>query len=121
MESQGITALKVFVPAKDYALSTRFYEDLGFAVNWESDQIKEMKVGEYAFLLQNYYQEDWANNFMFHLMVEDLDAWWEHIQSKRLTEKYPDAKVKEPQDYPWGLREIHLIDPTGVLWHIVQK
>ncbi len=23
--------------------------------------------------------------------------------------------------YPWGLREIHLIDPSGILWHIAQE
>jgi uncharacterized glyoxalase superfamily protein PhnB len=26
--------------------------------------------------------------------------------------------MKSPQDYPWGKREIHLIGPDGVLWHI---
>ncbi len=102
-------------------MSTKFYEDLGFEVNWKSDDLTEIKVGEYAFLLQNYYQEDWASNFMLQLMVEDLNAWWEHIQINQLESNYPGVKTKAPEDYPWGLREIHLIDPSGVLWHIVQK
>ena len=58
---------------------------------------------------------------MFHLMVEDLDAWWQWIQEKDLCHRYEGVKAKAPQDYPWGLREIHLIDPSGVLWHIAQK
>jgi len=121
MDNQGIVALKVFVPAKDYDLSTAFYQDLGFSVIWDSPEVKEMKVGSFSFLLQNYYHEDFASNFMFHLMVEDLDLWWSHIQEKNLASKYPGVKAKEPQDYPWGLREVHLIDPSGVLWHIAQK
>ena len=121
MDVQGIVGLKVFVPAKDYELSTNFYKDLGFDVVWQNEEVKEMKVGSYSFFLQNYYQENWANNFMFHLMVEDLDSWWADIQKKGLVAKYPGVRAKEPQDYPWGLREIHLIDPTGILWHIAQK
>ena len=118
MDEQGIVALKAFVPAKDYDLSTKFYQDLGFSVVWESPEVKEMKVGSYSFLLQNYYQEDWANNFMLHLMVEDLDAWWHHISEEKLSERYQGVKAKAPNEYPWGLREIHLIDPTGICWHI---
>lgn len=120
MNEQGIVALKVFAPAKDYDLSTKFYQDLGFSVVWESPEVKEMKVGSYSFLLQNFYQEDLANNFMLFLMVEDLDAWWQHISERRLTERYQGVKAKEPKDYPWGLREIHLIDPSGILWHIAE-
>jgi len=28
---------KAFVPARDFELSKRFYQDLGFAVAWSSD------------------------------------------------------------------------------------
>ena len=30
---------KAFVPAKDFELSKRFYEDLGFAVEWLSEDL----------------------------------------------------------------------------------
>ena len=121
MNEQGIVALKVFVPSKDFSISTEFYQELGFSIVWQSPEVKEMKVGPFSFLLQNYFHEDFASNFMLHLMVEDLDAWWSHIKRKDLVAKYQGVKVKEPQDYPWGLREIHLIDPSGVLWHIAQE
>ena len=26
-----------------------------------------------------------------------------------------------PKLYPWGLREVHVIDPAGVLWHFIQN
>ena len=58
---------------------------------------------------------------MMHLMVEDLDAWWNHIVDLDLVGKYENVRATEPRDYPWGLREINLVDPSGVLWHIAQK
>lgn len=119
-KNRGVLALKPFIPAKDYELSTRFYKDLGFTIAWESHDVKELNIDRYSFLLQNFYQKEWADNFMVHLRVQDLDAWWEHIEQSRLVDRYPAVRAKEPFDYPWGLREIHLTDPSGVLWHIAQ-
>ena len=120
MKNLEVRTLRVFVPAKDHDVSTRFYVDLGFEVAWAADEVKEMRIEGFSFLLQNYYQKDWADNFMMQLKVADLDAWWEHIVEKDLVARYEGVRAKEPTDYPWGLREIHLIDPAGVLWHIAQ-
>ena len=120
MDNLKVSALRVFVPSKDYDDSTRFYEDLGFEVAWAADEVKEMHIEGFSFLLQNYYQKDWADNFMMQLKVSDLDAWWELIVEKDLVARYEGARARKPTVYPWGLREIHLIDPAGVLWHIAQ-
>jgi hypothetical protein len=32
--------------------------------------------------------------------------------------EFDGVRVRDPQDYPCGKREIHLTDPCGVLWHI---
>jgi Uncharacterized protein conserved in bacteria len=112
--------LKTFVPAKDFALSRRFYADLGFTENWVSEEgkVAELQVGEFRFLLQNYYVQQFAENFMMHLMVENADAWWRHVSETKLAEKYPGIMAKAPAVQPWGLRVLYLSDPTGVLWHI---
>ena len=57
---------------------------------------------------------------MMFLLVEDVDEWWRHIQECGIAEKF-DVTLKPPQDYPWGMREIHMLDPTGVLWHFGQN
>jgi hypothetical protein len=41
-----------------------------------------------AFLLQNFYVKEHAENFMMQIMVENADDWWEHIKSVGLAEKY---------------------------------
>lgn len=120
--AQPLTAqsMKIFLPSgKDYPQAVAFYQDLGFTVEWQhEDSLSCMALGDCRFLLQNFQNTEMQQNFMMHLMVDDLDAWWQKICDAKLVEKYPGVKAKAPQDYPWGLREIHLIDPAGVLWHI---
>ncbi|WP_211873736.1 VOC family protein [Plastoroseomonas arctica] len=72
--------VKAFVPSRDFALSKRFYNDLGFAIAWSHDHVAEVRHGEARFLLQNFYNAEHAANFMIHLFVADLDAWWDHVQ-----------------------------------------
>jgi hypothetical protein len=120
MRNLASTTLRTFVPAKSFETARRFYKDLGFTEKWSSDTLACIECGSESFLLQNAYQEVWANNFMMQLMVQDLDAWWDHLQKSEVATRYEGVKMKAPEDYPWGLREIHLIDPSGVLWHITQ-
>jgi catechol 2,3-dioxygenase-like lactoylglutathione lyase family enzyme len=113
-----VTDLKAFVPAKDLERSKEFYADLGFTINWSNEQIAELQIGSFRFLLQKFYVAEHAGNFMMTLLVEDADAWWEHIQKMECAEKYPGILCKPPQMQPWGIRVLYLSDPTGVLWHI---
>ena len=121
MTPEPVLDLRVFVPAKDPAVSRAFYRDLGFTMNWENDQIAEFQVGAYRFLLQNHYVPEWAGNFMMSLTVDDADAWWKHIEAIGLAAKYPGIMLKPPAVQPWGLRVLYLSDPSGVLWHIVDR
>ncbi len=119
--NHSVRDLKVFMPAKDFALAKQFYLDLGFALLWGSEELAAFQIGEFRFLLQNYYVEQWASNFMMHLMVADADAWWNHIEETKIVEKYPGVTAQPPTLQPWGLRVLYLSDPTGVLWHIADE
>jgi hypothetical protein len=110
-----------FVPAIDFEISKKFYETLGFAKQFENSDIAAFAIGSGGFLLQNYYQKDWADNFMMQLLVDDLDAWWAHIQTLDLPARFGVVAPRAPEMQPWGLRESTLIDPAGVCWHIVQR
>jgi uncharacterized glyoxalase superfamily protein PhnB len=118
MPPSPVTDLKTFVPAKDAELSKKFYVDLGFTINWSNEQIAELQIGSFRFLLQTFYVPDHAGNFMMSLNVDDADAWWEYIERQELAKKYPGIMCKPPQMQPWGIRVLYLSDPTGVLWHI---
>jgi uncharacterized glyoxalase superfamily protein PhnB len=114
--------IMTFVPSgKDFPLALAFYQDLGFEVDGRTDDLAILRKDSCRFFLQNFANAEMQNNFMMNLEVEDLDAWWDRIREASLAEKYPGTRAKAPQDYPWGKREIHLIGPDGVLWHIAVR
>jgi uncharacterized glyoxalase superfamily protein PhnB len=121
MHPNGITDLRAFVPAADFALAKRFYQDLGFRLQEDYGDVCEFAAGNFRFLLQDFNETGFAQNFMLHLMVQDVDAWWQHIQSVNLLERYPTTKATAPAVQPWGLKVLFLHDPSGVLWHIAQE
>lgn len=113
-----LTALKPFIPSgKDFAAARSFFLDLGFVVNWEAQGLAELQLGAAVFLLQDFHNPTVQENLMMFVRVDDLDAWWKHLQGSGVLERYPGVRAKEPTAYPWGQREVHLIDPAGVCWH----
>ncbi len=114
------TEIKAFVPSRDFDLSKRFYVDLGFTVAWSSDDLAYLHVGAASFLLQRFYVKEHAENFMMHLLVQDVDTWWAHIVNQSLAARF-DVRASPPENQPWGIRDFTLFDPTGVLWRIGQN
>ena len=112
--------IKAFVPARDMELSLRFYRDLGFEVPWASDELAYLHAGDCSFLLQKFHAPGHADNFMMHLLVADVDAWWRHVQQQRLVER-SGVRAQPPEDRPWKIRDFVLADPDGVLWRIGQN
>jgi catechol 2,3-dioxygenase-like lactoylglutathione lyase family enzyme len=115
-----VTAMRPFVPAKDFAVSTRFYGDLGFRIEPIGEKMAELYLGNYSFLLQDYYVKGRADNFMMHMLVDDLDRWWQHIVPLDLAARHGVQAPRPPKREPWGLDVIYVFDPAGVLWHIAQ-
>ncbi|HTX49146.1 MAG TPA: VOC family protein [Caulobacteraceae bacterium] len=116
----GTEAARPFLPAKDFALSKAFYEALGFPKLLDGE-VAIFGVGAGAFILQNFYQEQLAANFMMQLVVDDLDAWWAHVEALDLPGRFGVKPPRAPAPQPWGLRVTYLFDPAGVLWHIAER
>lgn len=115
------TALaRPFVPARDFGVSRAFYETLGFR-KLHDGEIAIFAIGATSFILQNYYQKEWAENFMMQLVVDDLDAWWRHIESLDLPGRFGVPAPQPPKLQPWGLTIAYVVDPSGVLWHVAQR
>ncbi|WP_148717261.1 VOC family protein [Chitinolyticbacter meiyuanensis] len=110
--------IKAFVPARDFALSRRFYSALGFQECWASDDLAYFTYGTCSFLLQRFYVAEHADNFMMHLLVDNADAWWQQVEP--IAAEFG-LRTVPPQDQPWGMRDFVVIDPTGVLWRIGQN
>jgi hypothetical protein len=76
----GTEAARAFIPAKDFDLSKAFYEALGFKKLLDGD-VAIFGVGASAFILHRYYQKEWAENCMMQMTVDNVDAWWKHIEA----------------------------------------
>jgi len=104
----------------DFEISKRFYETIGFEKVLDGE-VAIFNAGSGGFILQRYYQKEWAGNFMMSLLVDDLDAWWSHLQTLDLVKHFGIDPPKPPAMQPWGLRVAFVVDPAGVLWHIAQR
>jgi uncharacterized glyoxalase superfamily protein PhnB len=122
MTSQNLNALeiKAFIPAKDYELSKRFYQALGFTMASDEDDIAYFHHGNTSFLLQNFYVPELASNLQMHLLVEDVNAWYAHVCALGIEQTFG-VKITEPEDQPWAMRDFVLFDPSGVMWRIAQN
>jgi uncharacterized glyoxalase superfamily protein PhnB len=113
-----VESLKPFIPSGgDFETAKRFFLDLGFVIRWEGGGLAELALDGAAFLLQDYSNREMQENLMVAVDVDDLDAWWAHLQASGALERYEGVRAKPPTDFPWGRREVHLIDPAGVCWH----
>src|SRR6185295_3696212 len=119
MANMTTVEIKTFVPAKDFDLSKRFYQDVAFDLAWSDEHLAYCRHGSSSFLLQDFYNEVHASNFMMHLLVEDVDAWWRQVQDQGLPTKY--GVHAEPPADRGSMRDFLLLDPTGVSWRVGQN
>lgn len=112
--------IKAFVPARDFELSRRFYQDFGFKIEPMSDQMAFCHCDGSSFLLQKFYVQEHAENFMMHILVQDVQPWWDNVVTKDIGNKYG-VLIEPLSDKPWGLRDFAIADPTGVLWRVGQE
>jgi hypothetical protein len=120
MSNFFVTEIKAFVPAKDFALSKQFYIDLGFTMASEGGGVAYFHFEHVSFLLQNFCADGFAENFMMHMLVADVDAWWVKVDQSEVVSKYG-VKLWPIQLQPWKMRDFCITDPSGVVWRIGQN
>lgn len=115
-----VVALLPFVPSgPDFARALDFFSELGFEVQWRDGGLAGLRRGGAAFMLQDIDVPEWQKNQMLTIVVDDLDGFWQEIAGKDIETRFSGVRLKEPKDYPWG-REVHIVDPAGVCWHVRQ-
>lgn len=115
----NITSLKPYVPAKDFELSKRFYVALGFTMSEGWGGTADFELDGHTFRLQDYYVKDWAENFMFVIGVDDVEAWHRRAAGLFASNDFPGMRVQAPEPVDDSM-VLHVIDPTGVLLVFVQ-
>lgn len=84
------------------------------------DGLAGLRFGEAFFLLQDIDVPEWQKNQMIVFEVADLDTYWKELDAKNLPAAFAGVRLRPPTEFPWG-RELHIIDPGGVCWHVRQS
>ena len=79
-----------------------------------------VRHGSTSFLLQQFYVREHAENFMMHMLVENVDDWYKRVRNSDVQARFG-VRVEAPEDRPWQMRDFTLTDPTGVCWRIAQN
>ena len=120
MKTQA-TTLYPFVPSgPHFARSLEFFAAVGFDTVWRDGGLAGLRFGGAYFLLQDIDVPQWQTNQMIVFEVTDLDVYWAELEGKGLEASFPGVKLRPPTEFPWG-REVHVIDPGGVCWHVRQS
>jgi len=117
---EQVLALRPFVPARDFSVSQRFYQALGFTLTRADEDVAFLKIESFSFILSKFYQKEFAENFMMQMMVRDVDAWWAKADPARVADEFGTRAPRVPVKQAWGLRVGFVFDPSGVLWHIAE-
>jgi len=115
----SINELVVYVPAKDFELSKRFYSALGFTLSQGWGDTMDCRLGSAVFRLQNYYIKDWAENFMMKFSVDNVAAWHAHARQVIDDGDFGAARYDTPKTVG-DTAIFHIWDPCGVLLIFIQ-
>ncbi len=117
--SLSINDFKVYVPAKNFEQSKRFYVALGFAMSEGWGGTADFELNGNRFRLQDYYVKDWADNFMVVIGVDDVEAWHQLVRKIADSSEFAGIRIKPPEPVDGSL-VLHVTDPSGVLLVFVQ-
>jgi len=120
MSNLNVIEIKAFIPSEDFELSKRFYQDVGFKLASSSGGVAYLHYGNASFLLQDFYTAGLLKDFTMHLLVEDVDAWWQQLTQAGIAAKYG-VTIGNIETQPWRMRDFELTDPSGVCWRIAQN
>ena len=113
-------SISAFVPAgHDFQAAKALFLELGFTITSESRDFIGFANNGCRFILQNFNNKEFAENFMITVGVTNVDEFRKEVIDKKLPEKFG-IKIGEASMQPYG-REVNIIDIAGVCWHFVQQ
>ncbi len=109
-------SIRPFIGAKNFEISRKFYQDLGFQEVILEHNFSYFKTEGIGFYLQDYYIKDWVDNSMIFMEVDSVERYYQELFALNLSSKYEDVRLIPIKTNDWG-KECFLHDPSGILWH----
>lgn len=119
-QNPQLEGMALLVPVSDMSAAVTFYRDvLKFELRSRSDD------GSYHLLARENAavgllsgSEQFNHDRSAYVWVRDVDALYAELQSG--LESLPEGDLRKPFTQPYGMREFHVKDPSGVLWFFGQ-
>ena len=112
-------SLQPFIPSgNNFEKSKELFLELGFSIRWDAGGYIGFERDATRFILQEYDNREFAENLMISVGVEDVEAYREFLQEKKLAEKFS-IRIGVVTEQPYG-KEMNVIDLAGVCWHFVE-
>ena len=112
-------SLEPFVPSgKNFNESKQFFLELGFNIKWDAGDYIGFEKDGCKFILQKYDNQQFAENFMLSVKVDDANEFYQSVITKKIPENFG-IRISPPQQQPYG-KEVNIIDLAGVCWHFVE-
>ncbi|WP_435354221.1 hypothetical protein [Emticicia sp. SJ17W-69] len=112
-------SLEPFVPSgNNFEKSKELFQELGFIINWDSGDYVGFEKDGCKFILQNFDNIEFAQNFMLSVKISNAEEYWMDIIERKLPEKFG-IHISKPTQQPYG-KEVNIIDIAGVCWHFVE-
>jgi hypothetical protein len=112
-------SLVPFVPSgSKYEESKELFQELGFALNWDSGGMAGFGADGCNFILQKFDRKEFADNFMLSVRVGSAEEFRDMVLEKKLPERFG-IRIGAVTQQPYG-KEVNIIDIAGVCWHFVE-
>ena len=83
------SSLEPFVPSgSEFQKSKQLFEEIGFKINWDAGDYVGFEKDGCKFILQNFNNKEFAENFMISVKIDNAENFWKEMTEKKLAEKY---------------------------------
>lgn len=114
-----LLSLEPFVPSgTDFTKSKELFVAIGFNINWDAGDYIGFEKDGCKFILQNFSNRDFAENFMVSVKVDNVEELATLLSEKNIAENFG-ARIGAISQQPYG-KELNMIDLAGVCWHFVE-
>ena len=114
----AIKSIRPFIGSKNFSESRQFYTQMGFTEVVLFHNLSYFSIEEgFGFYLQDAYVDDWVNNTMLFLEVNNLSDYLQQLEALNLPHHFPEVRLSQIQTEKWG-QQFFLHDPSGILWHV---
>ena len=119
-QNPQLEGMAILLPVSDMSAAQDFYQNvLKFELRTRSDDgtyVLLARDNAAVGLLQG--SEEFNHDRSAYVWVDDVDALFDEL--KPGLESLPEGDLRPPFRQPYGMREFHVKDPSGVLWFFGQ-